>query len=109
MDDEQPDHNDGSPTCGLVVLPVVLVLRGDNGDDDMAYGHTDGTNEKRGSSTPAVDPHDGGDSGDEHGNTDDTSSEETDGAVAEAELAEDDGGVVEDGVDSGPSGRCQYL
>jgi hypothetical protein len=58
MDDEEPDHDNGSPTGTLVVWPIVREASNYGSDDEMAGCHTDSTGDKDGLTAPAVDVHD---------------------------------------------------
>lgn len=95
MNDKQPDHAHGSPTGGRLLVEAVNVPGQDDGDDEVARGHADGTDDEDGLPAHAVNPQHGGDGGDEHDDTDDTCREQADGRGAEAELLEDLGSVVE--------------
>ena len=97
VDDKQPDHADGTPTSGLVVLPVVGVLCEDDGDDDVAGSHTNGANGQNRLASNAVDPEDSGDGCDEHDDADDASRQQLGRVAALAKLLEDGRGVVKDG------------
>jgi hypothetical protein len=96
MDDKQPHHHDGSPSSRLLVVEVVNVLGKNHCDDEVAESHAKGTDREYGLASDAVDPKNGGDGGDEHDDTDDTSGKETSRRLAETELTENRGGVVED-------------
>lgn len=76
MDDEQPDHDNGSPTSGLVGWPLILVLGENDGDDDVAGCHTNSTDGKNGLTAKLVNIHDCWNRGEEHGNTNNTSRQE---------------------------------
>lgn len=102
VNDEQPDHADGSPTGTLLVRPVVGVLGKNDSDDDVAGRHTDRTDGQNGSATNTVDPQDGRDGSDEHDDADDTSGEKLRGVAALTELLEDGWGVVQHGIDTRP-------
>ena len=39
MDNEEPDHNDGGPTCCLVVVEVVDVLSKNDSNDQVRNAH----------------------------------------------------------------------
>jgi hypothetical protein len=54
VDDEQPDHSDGAPASGGVVVEVVDVEGEDNGYDDVAGRHADGPNCKHRSAANSV-------------------------------------------------------
>ena len=102
MDNKQPDHADGGPASGRLLVPLVDILGDDNGDDDVAGGHADGADGENRLTADAVDPEDRGDGGEEHDDADDASGEKGGGRVVKAELVEDGGGVVEDGIDARP-------
>jgi cytochrome b len=58
VNNEEPNHNNGSPSGTLVVWPVIREA-GDNGcDDEMASSHADSTGNEDGLATPAVNIHD---------------------------------------------------
>lgn len=61
MDDEEPDHGDGSPASGSVRVPLVLVLGEDTRDDEVAGRHADGSDYQDGFAAEVVDPDDGWD------------------------------------------------
>ena len=82
--------------------PLVLVLREDDCDRDVADPHGDGADGEDGFPAQAVDVQDRGDGRDEHDDPDDARREEARRVGAEAEGAEDLGRVVEDGVDACP-------
>ena len=46
VDDEKPDHGDGSPAGGLVGSPLVLVDAEEDGDDGVADTHGYGSREQ---------------------------------------------------------------
>ena len=62
MNDEEPDHATSCPPSGGVPRPSVVgvVLGGDNGDDDMASGHPNGSNDQKRLATDLVDVEDSG-------------------------------------------------
>ena len=68
VDDKEPDHDHSSPTSITVVLPRVLKRASDTGNDEVGYGHADGTNDKHGLTAELVDIKNGGNRGEEHGN-----------------------------------------
>lgn len=43
MHDKQPHHGDSRPTSRGLRSPLILVLRNDHGDDNVACGHCDGS------------------------------------------------------------------
>jgi hypothetical protein len=45
VDDEQPDHGNGTPACGAVRLPLRFVLGEDTRDDEVAGCHADGADD----------------------------------------------------------------
>lgn len=102
MDNEQPDHGNGCPTSGLVLGPAVRVLGEENGDDNVASSHTNGTDNEDWLSSNSINPQHGGGSCDKHDDTDDTSSQERNSVVGLTQLLEDGGSVVEHSVDSCP-------
>lgn len=95
MDDEKPNHDNSSPSGGLLFVKVVNVPGENDGNDEVAQGHAEGTDRQDGLTTDAVDPENGGEGGDEHDDTDNTRSKETGGVRAETELGEDGGSIIE--------------
>ena len=89
MDDEDPDHGDGRPSGGPMVLPIVFERAADTSDDEMAGRHAEGTDDQDGLTSEGVNVHDGRDGGDEHDNTNDARSKQRDSVGAEAETVED--------------------
>jgi hypothetical protein len=70
VDDEQPDHDNGSPASTFVGRPLVFVLGKDDCDDDVAGGHPDGAGDENrlaadfvyvGDSWHGCEPHDDAD------------------------------------------------
>jgi hypothetical protein len=59
VNNEQPNHDHGSPSSTLVVWPVIGEAGNNGSDDEMAGGHTDSTSNEDGLATPTVDIHDG--------------------------------------------------
>ena len=55
VNDEEPDHNDSSPTCSLVVVEVVDVLGKNNGNDQVRNTHADCANCKDGLTADTID------------------------------------------------------
>lgn len=100
VDDEQPDHSDGGPTSSRVSLPLILVLGEDDGDNDVAGGHSNGADDKDGLTTELVDVCYSGEGSEPHDNTNDTGGEERGGVAAQTEVLEDRGCVVQDSVDT---------
>ena len=54
MNNEQPHHDDCSPSSGLVVFEVVDVLGQNNGDNEVGECHTKGTDCQNGLTADAV-------------------------------------------------------
>ena len=102
MDNEEPDHDNRSPTSRLVRLPLISVLRDNDGDDDVACRHTDSADGKNGLSAEFVDIENRWNGSEEHDDSNDPCGEEGDGVRAKTEGGEDCGRVVEDCVDAGP-------
>jgi hypothetical protein len=97
---EQPDHADSSPSSGLVVRPVIGVLGKDDGDDDVACGHANGSDGEDWATADSIDPENGGNGGDEHDDADYTGGEKLSGVAALAKLFEDGGRVVQNSIDA---------
>jgi hypothetical protein len=57
VNDEKPDHDNGSPSSTLVVWPVVRKAGDDAGNDEMASSHADRTGNEDRLTTPAIDVH----------------------------------------------------
>lgn len=100
VDNEEPDHGDGSPSSSLVGVPSVLELTEDDSNDEMAKSHTDGTGDENWLATSFVDPKNSWNSGDEHDDTDDTGRKEGGGVGILTELLENAWCVVENSVDT---------
>lgn len=98
--DEQPDHGHCCPAGGRVRLPLVLVLGEDDCDDDVAGGHTDGTDNEDGFATKLVNVGHSWEGRDPHDNSDDTGCEKGGGVAAEAEILEYRWRIVQNGVDT---------
>ena len=63
VDDKEPNKDDGRPARGFVPVdgPGVFVTAGDDGDDEVAERHADGTDEHDRFATKAVDVENGDD------------------------------------------------
>lgn len=105
VNDEEPDHGNGGPTGSLVVWPVVGVLGKENGNDDVACSHADGTGNQHGLASDSVDPQNSWDSGNEHDDANHAGGKEGNGVGGLSEILEDGRGVVKHGVDSCPLPR----
>ena len=81
---EEPHHDDGRPARGLLVIKVINVPSQDDGNDEVAQGHADGTDAEDGLAAEAIDPKDGRDGRDEHDDSDHACSEKTRGVFAKA-------------------------
>lgn len=68
----------------------------------MASSHTDSTNDQCWLPSPLVDVHNRWDCGDEHDNTDDTCSQQTDSSGVQTQLSENGRRIVQHSVDTGP-------
>lgn len=102
MNHEEPDHDDGGPAGAPLRIPLVLVLRNEDGDDNMARGHADSADGQDRLTPDAVDPKHGGDREDEHDNADDAGGKQSGRCGSQSELVENRGSIVEDRVDTGP-------
>lgn len=76
VNNEQPDHNHGCPSCRTVVLKVIEVLGENDGDDEVGESHAESSNCENGFATETVDVKDCGNGGEEHDDADDTCGEE---------------------------------
>lgn len=95
MDHKQPDHDDGSPSRSLLAIKVINVPRENDGNDKVAERHANCTHNENRLTTDAVDPENGGNGGDEHDDADDAGRKKTGRCLAETELLEDRGCIVE--------------
>ena len=98
MHHEQPDHSNCCPTCALVCLPLVLILRKDDGNDDMASSHADGSDNEHGLATQFVNVCNSREGRNPHHDTHNTGREERGRIAAKTEILEDGRGVVEHSV-----------
>jgi hypothetical protein len=77
VDDKEPDHDNCCPSSRLVIVKVVDVLGEDHSDNEVAQGHAKGTDGQNGLTTDTVNPENGRDCGDKHGNADDSRCQKT--------------------------------
>lgn len=84
-----------SPACGFLSGPLVLILCEDDRDDHVAEAHTNPASNHHRLSTQFVDVEDGGNGGDEHGDTDNACREQAGCVATCAQGLEDGRGVVE--------------
>ena len=95
MDDEQPDHHNGCPSRRTMVPKVFIVLRENDGDDEVGEGHAEGSDSEHGFTAELVNVKDCGDGGEEHDDADDACREEGLRGSFETDLLEDLRRVVE--------------
>lgn len=100
MNDEEPNHCDGSPSSSLVGSPRCLVLGYDDSNDNVAGRHSNGANGEHGPPTNFIDVQHRRDSGDKHGDSNDSSSQEVSSISREAKVLEDSRSVVQDRVNT---------
>jgi hypothetical protein len=86
----EPDEDDGDPTSSPVVRPVVAVSTDNTGYDEMGDSHPNTTSNEDNLSSEAIDVEHCRDGGEEHDDTDNTSSKERRGATAQAKALEDE-------------------
>lgn len=55
VDDEKPDHSDGTPSGGFVGWPLIFVFGKYDSDDEMAQSHSDCSDEEDWFSSELVD------------------------------------------------------
>lgn len=80
---------------------------GNNYNDKMTNCHAYCADNEGRLATPAVDVHDRRNGGNKHDDANHTGCEKRNGVVGKPEFAEDDGGIVQNCVDSGPSVQGQ--
>lgn len=73
---------------------IAAISADDTRDDEVAGSHADGAGDEDGFAAEFVDVQHGGDGEEEFEDADDPGGEEGDGAAGEAEVLEDEGGVV---------------
>ena len=79
MDGVKPDEDNSGPSGALMGLgavigrsgcfPILSISRSNTSDDEMAHGHADAANDQNRLSAESVDVQDGGDRGEEHYDT----------------------------------------
>lgn len=74
---KQPDHTDGSPTCGSLFIETVDVLGQNDSDDEVACSHPNCTDDQNRFSSGTVDPEDSLKCCNKHDDADDTCRDET--------------------------------
>lgn len=79
-----------------MIVKVVNVFGQDNSNDDMASSHSNSADDENGLTAQAIDPQNCRHSCNEHGNTHNTCCKEACGVLAQPQLTEDLGGIVED-------------
>jgi hypothetical protein len=102
VDDKEPDHDDGRPTSSLVGRPLVFVLGENNGNDEVAKAHPEGTERQCRSSSDSVNVQDRWNSSQQHHDADDTGGQKRHRVRGQTESIEDLWRIVQNGVDAGP-------
>jgi hypothetical protein len=82
-------HDDGCPTRSFVRLPLVLISRIDDRDDEMAEAHAQGANGKSRLASHVINVKNCWNCGNQHHNADNTGREQGRCIRAEAELGKD--------------------
>lgn len=72
------------------------------GDNDVRNSHADSTRDEDGLATKLINVENGGNSGKHKKNTTNSTSQERCCVASETQVLEDEGGIVQDGVDTGP-------
>jgi len=100
-----PNEHNSDPTSGLactaspVARPKVTVQSSDN---DVRDTHADGTGDEDGLATKLIDVKDGRNGGEHEQDTTDTTSQKRSGVAGQAQILEDESGVVQNSVDARP-------
>lgn len=98
-----PNKDDGDPTSSTMAHPVCRSVGAvKSSDNNMRDTHADGTSDKNGLTTKLINVKNGRDGGKHEQDTANTTGQKRAGVASQVQVLEDESGVVQNGVDTGP-------